>query len=100
MTIETADYGIVIPSSPAEIKKLRGAIVAISDTFAIIDGHREQISADLDALEEEYKIPRAMLRKLARAHYEQSVDVEIEKLKDFEAVFDAVMRPKGEEAVV
>lgn len=86
--------GIVIPTNPEDLKKIKSTLKQISDIMTMTEAHRDSISAELKNLVETYDLPAKFVRKMARAYHTQTFKKEIEEMSEFEALYIQVV---GEE---
>lgn len=81
---------IVVPSNPADLKKIKAAVVEISDAMTRIDSEKEFIKDVVDNLSEEYNLPKKYVNKLARTYHKNTFEQETAQMDDFETLYTAV----------
>ena len=70
----TEQAEIVIPSSPEDRKKIKDAFQEISNAKLRQAAERDYIKESISALNEQFGIPKAALRKMANAFHANSFD--------------------------
>lgn len=70
-----------------QLKSIRDALSEISNELTIIDSHKEAIKDVIDALHDNFKIPKKVLRRMAKTHHKQSFQEEVTEDNEFEALY-------------
>lgn len=84
MTAVTTLYGSFDEN---QLKSIRDALSEISNELTIIDSHKEAIKDVIDALHDNFKIPKKVLRRMAKTHHKQSFQEEVTEDNEFEALY-------------
>lgn len=83
-----ADF--VVPSSPADLKKIQNAAKEISNSLLRIDAERDLIKSIKDAMKEELDVPGSHLLKLAKTYHEQNFSTKQKEARVFELSYEKV----------
>lgn len=84
MTAVTTLYGSFDEN---QLKSIRDALSEISNEMTVIDSHKEAIKDVIDALYDNFKIPKKVLRRMAKTHHKQSFQEEVTEDNEFEALY-------------
>ena len=84
MTAVTTLYGSFDEN---QLKSIRDALNEISNEMVVIDSHKEAIKDVIDALYDNFKIPKKVLRRMAKTHHKQSFQEEVTEDNEFEALY-------------
>jgi hypothetical protein len=84
MTAVTTLYGSFDEN---QLKSIRDALSEISNEMTVIDSHKEAIKDVIDALYDNFKIPKKVLNRLAKTHHKQSFQEEVTEDSEFEALY-------------
>ena len=77
-----------------DLKAIRDSLSEISNEMTIIAAHREAVKDILDAMYDAHKIPKKVLRRMAKAHHKQSFQEEVAEDNEFEALYTGVTETK------
>jgi DNA repair exonuclease SbcCD ATPase subunit len=91
MTTVTTLYGSFDEN---QLKSIRDALSEISNEMSIIDSHKEAIKDVIDALYDNFKIPKKVLRRMAKTHHKQSFQEEVTEDNEFEALYIGMTETK------
>jgi len=92
MSVEQLE--VIIPSDPAARKDIVRVLDELSNSFVRIGGEKDFIKAEIEALAEKYDLPKKILNKMAKIHFQQN----IEKVKfESDALVDAYCIITGKE---
>jgi hypothetical protein len=80
-----------LPSNPADLKKIKSNLYTITDQMVLIAGHRDVIKETLNALHEEYKIPKKVLRKLAKTLFDANYYEVSSENTQFEIMYEKIL---------
>jgi len=76
----------VIPNNPEDKKNILKSTQEICDSFTRIQGERDFIKAEIEALSEKFEVPKKILNRFVKAYYKANIkDVasESEELVEF-----------------
>jgi hypothetical protein len=91
MTAVTTLYGSFDEN---QLKSIRDALSEISNEMTVIDSHKEAIKDVIDALYDNFKIPKKVLRRMAKTHHKQSFQEEVTEDNEFEALYIGMTETK------
>ena len=60
----------VMPTTPADVLRIKNAVKQASDSMARIEGERENIKAIRDLLKEELGLPNAKFNEITKFNYD------------------------------
>ena len=73
-----------------QLKALKGALDEMNDVMF----KQEQLSTSMkdiiDATHDSLKVPKKILRKMAKVQYKQNFETEVAESKEFEALFEGI----------
>ena len=84
MTAVTTLYGSFDEN---QLKSIRDALNEISNEMVVIDSHKEAIKDVINALYDNFKIPKKVIRRMAKTHHKQSLQEEVTEDNEFEALY-------------
>ena len=91
MTAVTTLYGSFDEN---QLKSIHDALSEISNEMTIIDSHKDAIKDVIDALYDNFKIPKKVLRRMAKTHHKQSFQEEVTEDNEFEALYIGMTETK------
>ena len=91
MTTVSTLYGVF---SEEDMKSIKGSLSEISNEMTIIEAHKEAIKDILNAMFDAHKIPKKVLRRMAKAHHKQTFQEEVAENNEFEALYLGVTETK------
>lgn len=77
-----------------DLKAIKDSLSEISNEMTIINAHKEAIKDIMDAMYDAHKIPKKVLRRMAKAHHKQSFQEEVAEDNEFEALYIGVTETK------
>jgi hypothetical protein len=77
-----------------QLKALKGAIEEINVSMQQIEFKNNEIKDIVDATFDSLKVPKKIIKRMAKVYYNQSIQTEIDEFKDFEALFEAITEVK------
>lgn len=89
MTTVNTDQ-IVVPSSPADRKKIMDAMVEISASMTRVEGEKDLQKQAVALLVEEFKLPKKYLNKMARAYHKNSYSNEVHDAENFQQLYETI----------
>jgi hypothetical protein len=84
MTAVTTLYGSFDEN---QLKSIRDALSEISNEMSVIDSHKEAIKDIVEVLYDNFKIPKKVLRRMAKTHHKQSFQEQVTEDNEFEALY-------------
>lgn len=91
MTAVTTLYGSFDEN---QLKSIHDALSEISNEMTVIDSHKEAIKDVINALYDNFKIPKKVLRRMAKTHHKQSFQEEVTEDNEFEALYLSMTETK------
>jgi hypothetical protein len=77
-----------------QLKALKGAIEEINVSMQQIEFKNNEIKDIVDVTFDSLKVPKKIIKRMAKVYYNQSIQTEIDEFKDFEALFEAITEVK------
>ena len=81
---------VILPSSPEDLKRIRGCMEEMSNSYTRMTAERDFQKEAINALADEVEVPKSILRKAARAYHNQNVSDLIGEVSDIEALLEAI----------
>lgn len=80
--------------SDEQLKALKSAIEEINNSQRAIESQNNQIKDIVDATYDKFKIPKKIIKKLAKAQFTQSIQTETVEFNEFVALFEGMNEVK------
>jgi hypothetical protein len=80
--------------SDEQLKALKDAIEEINNSQRQIESQNNQIKDIVDATYDKFKIPKKIIKKLAKAQFTQSIQAETAEFNEFVALFEGMNEVK------
>jgi hypothetical protein len=77
-----------------QLKELKGAITEINEHMFNIKQKQNQIKEIVDVTFENLKVPKKIIKRMAKVYYNQSLQEEVAEFKEFEALFEGITEVK------
>jgi hypothetical protein len=77
-----------------QLKALKGAIEEINHSMNLIDVQNTQIKDIVNATYDSLKVPKKIIKRMAKVYYNQSLQTEVAEFKEFEALFEGITEVK------
>jgi hypothetical protein len=77
-----------------QLKALKGVIEEINHATRQIEAHNSQIKDIVDAAYDTFKIPKKIIKRIAKVQHNQSLQEEVAEFKEFEALFEGITEVK------
>jgi|TARA_Y100000389_G_scaffold48997_1_gene44575 hypothetical protein len=81
---------VIIPSSPEDRKRIKGAMDEISNSYTRVEAERDFVKDALESLEDDVGIPKKYLRKLARVYHQQNMGQLMSEMETIDSLMDTV----------
>jgi hypothetical protein len=78
-----------------QLKTLAGAIDEMVLVMHRMDSEKESMKDIIDATYDNLKLPKKIIRKMAKVKYKQSFQSEVAEHKEFEALFEGISEVKS-----
>ena len=77
-----------------QLKALKGAIEEINHSMNLIEVQNTQIKDIVNATYDSLKVPKKIIKRMAKVYYNQSLHTEVAEFKEFEALFEGITEVK------
>jgi hypothetical protein len=77
-----------------QLKALKGAIEEINHSMNLIEVQNTQIKDIVNATYDSLKVPKKIIKRMAKVYYNQSLQTEVAEFKEFEALFEGITEVK------
>ena len=77
-----------------QLKSLKGYIEEIATNMSRVKACNQSTADILGLAHDELKIPKKIIRRMAKVHYNQSLQEEVAEFKEFEALIESIMEVK------
>jgi hypothetical protein len=77
-----------------QLKELLGAITEINEHQYNIKVKQNQIKEIIDVTYDNLKIPKKLIKRMAKVYLNQSLQEEVAEFKEFEALFEGITEVK------
>jgi len=81
---------IIIPSSPKDLARIKGAMQEVSNSFTRMEGERSFIKEAINDLSDEVDIPKKILNKMSRVFHKQNMAEVLGEIEDVEALLESI----------
>ncbi len=81
---------IIVPSNPADLKKLKGFIKEGSDCLTRIEAEKDALKDIADVAHEEFELPKSIINALIRHHHKADFEKKEMEFNDFTELWDAI----------
>ena len=85
---------LILPTNPADIKKIRDALQEIADAFTRMTAERELVKDIKAMLKEDFELPPKFITKLAKTYFNQDFEAQQVESEDFEELWFVVTSKK------
>jgi len=81
---------IIIPSSPKDLARIKGAMQEVSNSFTRMEAERSFIREAINELSDEVDIPKKILNKMSRVFHKQNMAEVLGEIEDIEALLESI----------
>lgn len=85
---------VIIPSSPEDRKKIRGALEEISNSLTRIEAERDLIRETIKEMSDQFQLPKKTLNKMAKVYHKQNFNQEVAEHEEFESLYEEITQAK------
>lgn len=78
--------------SEEELTKLKKGVREISDVMTMMDSQRDTLKSIIDELYDEIKIPKKIIRKVAKAYHKQNFSEQVVENEEFELFYEGITK--------
>lgn len=86
-----ADSNIILPSNPADRKKIMDAMSEISNAYTRIESEKECVKDALDTISKTYNLPKRVLSKLSKVMHKGNFEEEAGNFEDFSDLYETLV---------
>jgi TolA-binding protein len=77
-----------------QLKSLKGSVEEINHAMSVIEVQNNQIKDIVNATFDSLKVPKKIIKRMAKVYYNQSLQTEVAEFKEFEALFEGITEVK------
>jgi hypothetical protein len=77
-----------------QLKALKGSVEEINHAMSVIEVQNNQIKDIVNATFDSLKVPKKIIKRMAKVYYNQSLQTEVAEFKEFEALFEGITEVK------
>lgn len=77
-----------------QLKALKEVVEEINHATRQIESHNSQIKDIVDSAYDTFKIPKKIIKRIAKVYHNQSLQEEVAEFKEFEALFEGITEVK------
>ena len=77
-----------------QLKELKGAITEINEHMYNVKVKQNQIKEIVDVTFDNLKVPKKIIKRMAKVYMNQSLQEEVAEFKEFEALFEGITEVK------
>ena len=92
-----ADSNIILPSNPADRKKILDAMSEISNSYTRIESEKEYVKDSLDTISKTYNLPKRVLSKLSKVMHKGNFEEEAGNFEDFSDLYETLLSSSEKE---
>lgn len=85
---------IIIPSNPADLKKLRDGVQEIANSLARMDSEREYQKESVAELAEKFNVDKKHIKRMAVDYHKDMFDKKMGEVEDYQQLYESVMLTK------
>lgn len=75
-----------------ELKVLKNGIKELSDVYTMMEAQKDTEKSIIDAVYEELKIPKSLIRKVAKAYHKRNYDAVVAENEEFQLFYEGVVK--------
>jgi len=83
---------IVVPSSPADLKKIYEAVHELSNSMTRQDSEKKYQNETIDELSKEYNVPASEIRRMANDYHKDTYKKHVDEFEDYQELYEATMQ--------
>lgn len=81
---------VIVPTNPADQKRIRDFLQEVSNAYCRIQSEKDFIKEAVDAIVEEFELPRKYVSKMARVYHKNSYSKEVTEQEDFTILYEQI----------
>lgn len=82
---------IILPSNPADRKKILDAMSEISMSYTRIESEKSYVKEALDTISKTYNLPKRVLTKLSKVMHKGNFEEEAGNFEDFSDLYETLL---------
>ena len=82
---------VIIPSSPADVKRIKDCIIEISNAMTLIQAQKDFIKEVVESCCEDVEIDKKHLKKMSTIYHKQNLSEILGEIEVVEALYEGVM---------
>ncbi len=82
---------IIVPSNPADLKKLKEGIRELTNSMTRVDGEKEYQKEAIEELAEQFVIEKKHIRRMAVDSHKDQFEKKAEEFDDYTQLYESVM---------
>lgn len=82
---------IIVPSSPADQKKLKDAVVELSNSLYREEAEKENRKSILDTISDELGIKKKYINRMAKEYHKNEFDAKSSENTSYEELYETVL---------
>jgi len=86
-----AQQELILPSNPADRKKILSVMQEVSASYSRIQGERDYVKEAITALSKDFSIPKRTLNKLSKVLHKGNFDEEAGQFEDFSDLYETLI---------
>ena len=75
-----------------ELKVLKNGIRELSDVYTMMEAQKDTAKSIIDSVFEELKIPKKIIRKVAKAYHKRNYDSVVAENEEFQLFYEGVVK--------
>lgn len=83
-------------SNELDRKKIRDSLQEISNSMTRIAAEQDFIKEEINAISEQYEIPKKLVAKLAKIYFKQNFSVEAQAFDELETLYEEIVEMGNE----
>lgn len=88
---EEVEVGIVIPSNPEDLKKLRAGVEEIVNSMTRVASESEYQKESVTELAKKFDVPKKFVKLMATDTFKMKFEKESNERSDYESLYESVM---------
>ena len=78
--------------SDEQLKVLKNGMKELSDVFTMQESQREVVKEIINSVYEELKIPKKIIRKMAKTYHRRNYDEVVAEQEEFELLYEGIVK--------
>lgn len=82
---------VILPTNPADRKKIMDAMQEISNAYTRIESEKEYVKESIDDISKTYNLPKKVLNKLSKVLHKGNFEEEAGSFEDFSDLYETLV---------